>query len=324
MRVDDSIQIQASRHHHVEGNPRKDGLDSVKERRDHGHHHEGKVHGHDRHDSVEISEEAKARFESMKKRSEEIRERHFHVPGGLDPKALLNRLISGAFGGNDINVTGLLDQGQGPAPTEQTQAAGQTAPVVQPDAVVQAGGTQPAVGAAGFSASVEKLSFSASGTIKTEDGEEVGFTIELNVTKASMSGYAAGAAQDANGVSVNFGGSSAELYSMSFEFNISSGEEGEQSGVGNFKVDKPEADSVADHDDDGLYEIEDESAESPLASNVHDFMKLLRRAEFTSTYLSFSRTTVEASSVFALNQSADALPMPPVDTGVTAPVDLVA
>lgn len=323
MRVDDSlVQIQAPRHHHVEGHAKKDGLDSIKERRDHGHHNEAKVHGHDRHDSVEISEEAKARFESMKKRSEETRERHFSVPGGLDPKALLNRLVLGAFGGKDINVTGLLDQGQDSAPASQAQAAGETSPVVAPDQVVQPGDAQAAAGAAGFSASVEQLSFSASGTIKTADGEEVGFTIELNVTKASMSGYAAGAAQDVNGVSVNFGGSSAELYSMSFEFNIASDEEDVQSGVGNLKVDKPETDSVADDDD--AHEAQEVSGEHSLVSDVHDFMKLLRRAEFTSTYLSFSRTTIEASSAFASNQPIDALAASPVDTGATMPVDLVA
>jgi len=52
-------------------------------------------------------------------------------------------------------------------------------------------------------------------------------------------------------------------------------------------------------------------------------MKLLRRADFTSTYLSFSRTTVEASS-FMLDAAVDpALAARPVIDG-PQPVSVLA
>lgn len=286
MRVEDHshVQLQASRHNGVEGHGKKDGLEHVKGRHDHGHHHEGRALGHHkRTDPVAISDEARSRFESMKKRSSETREREFTVPGGLDPKGLLNRIILGAFKGQNINVTGLL----GPDKAQGTPFV-RTAPGGAPQDTEAAAG----IGTSSFSAEVEQLSFSASGTIRTKDGEEVGFTLELNVTRASMSGYAAGAAADGqNGVTVNFGGTSAELYSMSFEFNIANDEESVQAGIGSFNVDKPESGSV-DHDE----RSSDDDGEGSLASSVPDFLKLLRRAEFTSTYLSFSRTMLEASS----------------------------
>lgn len=293
MRVEDNshLQIQSSRHHNVDGHNKKDGLEHVKGRHDHGHNHEGRALGHHkRTDPVDISDEARAHFESMKKRSSEAREKEFSVPGGLDPKGLLNRLVLGAFSGKDINVTGLLgpDQAQG--------LSQQDAPV---DSAQAAQGAESA-GAAGFSAEVEQLSFQASGTIKTRDGEEVGFTLELNLTRASMSGFAADAAIDGqNGISVNFGGTSSELFSMSFEFNIASDDEGAEPGVGSLKVEKPETDSVAEDDEDAS------DGQGPsLSAGATDFMKLLRRADFTSTYLSFSRTTIDASS-FMLDASVD-------------------
>lgn len=311
MRVEDShAHIQASQRHHVDEHGRKDGLDSIKERRDQGHHHEGRALGHHkRPDPVAISDEARARFESLNKRFSETREREFSVPGGLDPKGFLNRLIFGAFSGEEISVTGLTGQGQGAEVTG--------APALE--AAFEPSGTQAVSGEAGFSASVEQLSFSASGTIKTADGEEVGFTLELNITKASMSGYGASSSTDGqNGVSVNFGGSSAELFSMSFEFNMAADEEGVQSGTGSFKVDKPGT-GVDEDEEDGA---EEGDGVDSLASSEPDFMKLLRRAEFTSTYLSFSRTTVEASLAFAESQPVDALPTGfPVDA--PQPVDVL-
>lgn len=271
---------------------------------------------HKRPDPVAISDEARARFESMKEKLEETKERQFSVPGGLDPKAFLNRLILGAFTGQDINVTGLVNSAE--TGTPETPGLPARLPV---DGALPVDGTTSSAGASGFSASVEQLSFSASGTIKTRDGEEVGFTLELNMTRASMSGYSAAASADPrNGLSVNFGGSSAELFSMNFEFNIVSGEEGEQSGLGSFNVDKPEADAAADEEHEG----HEEDGQASLASSVPDFLKMLRRAEFTSTYLSFSRTTVEASSSFAESQPIDVSAAPIVDAGTPQLVDLVA
>lgn len=314
MRVEDNshVQLQASRHNGVEGRGKKDGLGHIHERRDHLHQHEGRALGHHkRTDPVAISDEARARFESMKKGFSETRENEFSIPGGLDPKGLLNRLVSGAFSGNDINVTGLLGQDQAQTATPASSAVDGAQPA---GALASAGSTS-------FSAEVEQLSFSASGTIKTADGEEVGFTLELNVTRASMSGYSAGLEADSqNGISVNFGGTSSELYSMSFEFNISTGDEGVQAGLGSLTVDKPDTESAADQEVEGT----DEDGEGASAApGVPDFLKLLKRAEFTSIYLSFSRTTIEAGSSFIQDESIDPAFASPALDGAQ-PLDVMA
>lgn len=307
MRVEDShAQTLACGRHHVEGRGKKEGHDEVKDRRDHCHDHgEGRALGrHRRADAVAISDEARARFESMKKRFSGAGERAFSIPGGLDPKGLLNRLVTGAFGGKEISVTGVLGQ---------DGATGATGAAYVPVAAA-------AVGASGFSAEVEQLNFSASGTIKTADGEEVGFTLELNVTRASLSGYSAGAAAGQDGLSVSFGGSSTELFSMSFEFSVNSGEQGAGEGIGRLFVDKPGKDHAGVAEDDH-HHGEDRGADA-LAKGVHDFLKLLKKAEFTSTYASFSRTTVQASGAsFALDQAG--APALPANEGAQ-PIDLVA
>lgn len=315
MRIEDTHIQQASRHH-VEGHGKKEGLDSVKERRDHGHHHDEKaVHSHKRPDSVAISDEARARFESTHKRPSEASGRQFDIPAGLDNAGFLGRLVSGAFSGQEINITDALRAG---APAA-SQAEG--AP-----AVPQAEGLPALSGATGFSASVEQLSFSASGTIKTADGEEVGFTLELNMTKASMSGFSSAASGDAQSpMTVNFAGSSSELFSMSFKFNISSKEEtGVQDGSGLLTVDRHDETS-GEIDEERCGEPEEDGETAAPALSVPDFLKALRKADFTSTYLSFSKTTIEASSYLAVAEGAPvdgfvpgALPS---DTGV--PVDLM-
>ena len=301
MRIEDNHIQQASRHH-VEGHGKKDGLDSVKERRDHGHHHddEKSVHRHKRPDRVAISDEARARFESTHKRPSEASGRQFDIPAGLDNAGLLGRLVHGAFAGHGINITDAVRAGT-PAPP-------------------QAEGTEELSGTtAGFTASVEQLSFSASGTIKTADGEEVGFTLELNMTKASMSGFSSEVSGDGQSpMTVNYAGSSSELFSMSFKFNVSSEEEtGAQDGTGLLTVDRNEESHSA---------LEEDGELAKPALSVPDFFKALRKADFTSTYLSFSKTTIEASSYFAVAEGApldgfmpDALPS---NTGV--PVDLIA
>lgn len=314
MRIEDNHIQQASRHQ-VEGHGKKDGLDSVKERRDHGHRHDEKaVQRGKRPDSVAISDEARARFESMQKKSSEARGREFGIPAGLDPAGFLGRLVHGAFSGQGINISDIARAGKSTAPD-----ASPTVP--------QAEGLPAVSGSTGFTASVEQLSFSASGTIKTADGEEVGFTIELNMTKASMSGFSSAASADAQGpMTVNYAGSSSELFSMSFKFNLSSEEEtGVQDGSGLLAIDRDEETSGEIGEEDHLSELEEGGEPQTPALTVPDFFKALRKADFTSTYLSFSKTTIEASSYFAVAEGAplDGF-MPgalPSDTGV--PVDLM-
>jgi hypothetical protein len=296
----------------VEGHGKKEGLDSVKERRDHGHHHDEKgVHRGKRPDSVAISDEARARFESMHKRSSEVRGREFAVPAGLDKAGFLGRLVQGAFSGQEINISDIARAGKSTAP-DASQV--EDFPALS--------------GSTGFTASVEQLSFSASGTIKTADGEEVGFTLELNMTKASMSGFSSAASADAQGpMTVNYAGSSSELFSMSFKFNLSSEEDkeavGGQDGTGLLTVDRVE-EASGGIDEEHSVEAEEGALAKPSLS-VPDFFKALRKAEFTSTYLSFSRTTIEASSSLAIAEGApmDGFLPGVLPSGVFQPLDLL-
>lgn len=311
MRIEDTHIQQASRHQ-VEGHGKREGLDTVRERADHGHHHDEKaVRRGKRPDSVAISDEARARFESMQKKSTEARGREIGIPAGLGHAAFLGRLIRGAFAGQEINISDIARAGQASAASEA-----QGAP-----AVPQAEGLPAVSGSTGFTASVEQLSFSASGTIKTADGEEVGFTLELNMTKASMSGFSSSVSADGQDpLTVNYAGSSSELFSLSFKFNLASEEEtGAQDGAGLLTVDRNQETSG-----EIGKPIEDGEPATPALS-VPDFFKALRKADFTSTYLSFSKTTIEASSYLAVAEGAPMdgfLPgaLPP-DTGV--PVDLM-
>jgi hypothetical protein len=298
MRIEDTHIQQASRQH-VEGHGKKDGLKEAKERHDHHHHHHDGVHRHKRPDVVAISDEARARFESMHKRSEKARGHDgLHIPEGVGPAGLIGRLIHKAFGGHGLDISDIARAGR-------PQAAVQPVP-------------EEGASSSGFSASIEQLSLSASGTIKTADGEEVGFTLELNVTKASMSGFSSGPGDAQNPLTVDFEGSSSELFSMSFKFNVASGEEtGTDGGTGLLSVDNGK-------ENPGEAEKSDEDATSSLVSSVPDFLKALRRADFTSTYFSFSQTTIEASTYSAIAEGAPLDSLIPGAPASNTPIDLVA
>ncbi len=295
MRIEDTHVQQASRHQ-VEGHGKKDGLREAKERHDHHHHHDG-VHRHKRPDVVAISDEARARFESMHKRSEKARGHDdLHIPEGVGPAGLIGRLIHKAFGGHGLDISDIARAGRPQAAAE---------PILQEGA-----------NSSGFSASIEQLNLSASGTIKTADGEEVGFTLELNVTKASMSGFSSGPGDAQNPLTINFEGSSSELYSMSFKFNAASGEEtGTDGGTGLLTVDNGS-------ENPGQTAENGDAASS--ISSMPDFLKALRRADFTSTYFSFSRTTIEASTYSAIAEGAPIDSFTPGTPTSNTPIDLVA
>jgi len=227
-----------------------------------------------------------------------------------------------------VNITDIARANGAPAEMPSTSAASAATAPQAPGAASPTGAITPdAVASAatsGISASLEQLDFSATGTIKTGDGKEVGFTLSLNLTKASVAGFSASstvAGQDP--LSVNFAGSSSELFSMSFEFSIQRGEEAEE-GTGLFTVDK---------DDDATEADEAHSAGIPAARQTDtaisaaDFLKALRKAEFTSTYLSFSRTTIEATTssiAVAEGPPADAYQVPAPSANASVPLDLVA
>lgn len=323
MRIEDTQVQQASRHH-VEGHGKKDGLGAVKEHHEKRHHHDddGGVHGCKRPDRVAISEEARSRFEAARHRTHEASTGELEIPAGLGKTGFLGALIRGILSGQDVNITDVARASANPAPAAtQSPALADASAATAAPATEAAAGPQATVPAAtatnSISASLEQLNFSATGTIKTNDGKEVGFTLSLNMAKASVSGFSAEAAAAGQGpMSVNFAGSSSELFSMSFEFTINPSEGAEPSeGTGLLAV-----------DDDDAHEGGMVAPQTDTAISAADFLKALRKAEFTSTYLSFSKTTIEASSTIAIAEGApiEAYQIPAPSTGSGVPLDLVA
>lgn len=329
MRIEDT-HVQISSRQHVEGHGKKEGHDAVKGRHD-GHHHghdDDGVRGCGKHDRVAISEEAKSRFDAMRQKAHEARGRELEIPAGAGKAGFLGALISSVLSGQNVNITDVAKASGIPAATPSTSATPATATPDVAGAATPSGAVTPEVtasaAASGLSASLEQLNFSATGKIKTGDGKEVNFTLSLNLTKASVSGFSASsAAAGQDPLSVNFAGSSSELFSMSFEFSIQRGEEAEE-GTGLFTVDK---------DDDATQANEAHSAGAPAeqqtdtAISAADFLKALRKAEFTSTYLSFSKTTIEATTssiAVAEGPPIDAYQVPAASTNASVPLDLVA
>lgn len=216
MRVDDSqIQLHSSRKH-VEKHDRKDELKVWTGRRP-DERTEGPGRSR-RPDSVSISDEARARFESMKKRFDETRAaREFDIPGGLDHEGFLKKLLLEAFLGKKIEVTE-VEQAGAEASVEQCRESARQAE----DWGMEYNSTE-------FTASFEEITFSASGTVRTADGAEVEFTLELSMQRASITetttSLKAGNAIDP--LVINFGGKAAELTSTRFAFDIDSDGENE-------------------------------------------------------------------------------------------------
>lgn len=327
MRIEDTLVQQASRHH-VEGHGKKDGLDAVKESRGNRHHHDddGGVHRRESPDKVAISEKARHLCKEMRHRTQEAGGRELDIPSGLGKAGFLGALIRGVLSGQDVNITDVARACGAPTP-ELTQATAQAgvsaasnAPIATDAAALSQSGAPSATTATNsISASLEQLNFSATGTIKTGDGKEVGFTLSLNLAKASVAGLSA----EQGPMSVNFAGSSSELFSMSFEFTINQAEGSEPAeGTGLLAVDDDDdADEAVEAHEGGQAARQADTAISTI-----DFLKALRKAEFTSTYLSFSKTTIEASSTIAIAEGApiEAYQIPATTAGSPVPLDLVA
>src|SRR4030067_953731 len=117
-----------------------------------------------------------------------------------------------------------------------------------------------------------------------------------------------------------------ELFSLSFKFNISSEVAGAEDGSGLLTVDRHEETSGEIDEDRHSGELEEDSETATPALSVPDFFKALRKADFTSTYLSFSKTTIEASSYLAVAEGAplDGFVPGALSSSAGAPVDLIA
>lgn len=167
-------------------------------------------------DVIDISDEARARFESIKKKSKSLykgMEREIDVPGGVDHETFIKKLLVEALTGVKIKVLDLARAKEG--------AGGQLAEEARQ---ARDGGQEwgMAYESSEVSASFEAVAFSASGTVKTADGAEIGFTLELVMSRASVTvtdtTVRAGNAIDP--LVVNFGGKAADLTSMRFSFDL--------------------------------------------------------------------------------------------------------
>lgn len=164
-------------------------------------------------DVLSISDEARARFESMKKKSvERNMEKEIEMPGGVDHETFIRKLLIEALTGARIKILDFAPKAQEAPETD---------------------GPQKGRGSGGgewgmdyesqeISASFEAVTFSASGTIKTADGAEVGFSLDLVMSRASITvtdtSIRAGNAVDP--LVINFGGKAADLTSMRFSFDL--------------------------------------------------------------------------------------------------------
>lgn len=143
-----------------------------------------------------------------------------------DPKLLLIRAMIGILTGRDVQVLNANElQVETPAAIEQGQAPGSLG-----QAPPQVGG------AAGFGVEydrhesyteTEQTNFQATGVIRTAEGKEIGFNITLSMSRnyheeSDVSIRAGDARKKLDPLVLNFNGSSAQLTSQRFKFDLNS------------------------------------------------------------------------------------------------------
>ncbi|MBE7415152.1 MAG: hypothetical protein HS130_07960 [Deltaproteobacteria bacterium] len=166
-------------------------------------------------DVLNISGEARARFESVKNKSRSLykgMERKIDIEGGVDHQTFIRKLLIEALTGAKINIKELVTKA--PEKTEaeepQTREAG------------RGGEWGMSYESSTVSASFEAVTISASGTIKTADGAEIGFSLELVMARASitMTDTTVRAGNAVDPLVINYGGKAADLTSMRFSFDL--------------------------------------------------------------------------------------------------------
>lgn len=288
MQITDSNIVRLPERQHIEKDGKGEGLKAVSS---HHHHHKA----HEKHlrleaasDDVSISDEARSRLNSMLERMVKGRGREINIPGGIGHNGFIKSLLAHALSGRDINILNSAPLSNEAAVTDPRVAFPQ-------DNLLPAGSTS-------VTGEFEAFSFSASGMIRTGDGQEVAFSIELSVSRASVSGFSIGSDTADNGpLTVNFGGSSDELTSMKFEFEISTvnGEAASRPGSGLLTLEPegpfnaPNA-GLADNAASGIEADEDEGENNPLnnifawkdmfGSNVLNMFKGARISSFSFEY----------------------------------------
>lgn len=300
MQITDSNIVRLPERQHIEKDGKGEGLKAVT-----GHHHHHKAH--EKHlrlealsDDVSISDEARSRLNSMLERMVKGKGREINIPGGIGHNGFIKSLLAHALAGRDINILNSAPL------SNETSAA-------DPQAALPQDGPLPA-GSTSVTGEFEAFSFSASGMIRTGDGQEVAFSIEMSISRASVSGSVIGNNTTDNGpLTVNFGGSSAELTSIKFEFEIgSSTENGEAAasrpGSGLLTLEPegpfnaPNA-GLADNAASGVEADEDEEENRPL-NNVFalkdmlggNVLNMFKDARISSFSFEYSRAAFSYSS----------------------------
>ena len=169
-------------------------------------------------DRVVLSEEAYARLASIKGQGKRyLGAKEIEIDGGVDQETFLKKLLIEALSGRKIKIMTvdkeLSDE------IKKTEAA-----------LKDAGDGQEGWGleydSRSITAEVEETSFSAEGVIRTADGQEFRFSLELTMQRASITeetvSVRAGDARRVDPLVINFGGRAAELTSMKFVFDLDS------------------------------------------------------------------------------------------------------
>lgn len=176
-------------------------------------------------DRVVLSEEAYARLASIKGQSKRyLGAKEIDMEGGADQETMLKKLLIEAFSGRKIKVMTVEKE-----PSDEIKKTG--------EALKDAGDGQEGWGleydSRSITAEMEETSFSASGVIRTADGQELRFSLELTMQRASITedtvSVRAGDARRVDPLVINFGGSAAELTSMKFAFDLDS--DGDEEGI---------------------------------------------------------------------------------------------
>ncbi|MBI5454842.1 MAG: hypothetical protein HY956_09450 [Deltaproteobacteria bacterium] len=169
-------------------------------------------------DRVVLSEEARARLATIKGQGKRyLGAREIEIDGGVDHDTFLKKLLIEALTGRRIKV--MTIEKEPSAEMKRTE-----------EALKDAGDGREGWGleydSRAVTAEIEETSFSASGVIKTADGQELSFSLELTMQRASITeetvGLRAGDARRVDPLVINFGGRAAELTSMKFAFDLDS------------------------------------------------------------------------------------------------------
>lgn len=167
------------------------------------------------HDTVSLSQQAQSLFEGMQAEYDDME------VGSASDEVSLKALIIEILSGKKIKI---MD------PSEVTPA--KAPPDIQPSSTAQGQAENQRVGWGmrydyeETHLEREQVDFTASGVIKTQDGQEIGFTLKITMSREFMTQnkvtLQAGDATLMDPLVINYGGNAAELTDKTFAFDIDS------------------------------------------------------------------------------------------------------